>query len=76
MMRARVDVDDVTVVGGTATGSDLPLGPRRLLPLGSCVAVVAVDGGVGDRPAGFAVGIELGVARPERLLRHKRGCRI
>lgn len=56
------------VVGGAAAGPRLLPRPGGPLPLGPGVAVVAVDGGVGDGPAGLAVGIELGVSRAERLL--------
>ena len=59
------------VVGGAAAGPRLPR-PGGLLPLGPGVAVVPVDGGVGDGPPGLAVGIELGVARAERLLHMMR----
>ena len=66
--RARSGLVGGVVVGGAAAGPRLLPRPGGLLPLGPGVAVVPVDGGVGDGPPGLAVGIELGVARAERLL--------
>mmetsp|Transcript_18309 Transcript_18309/g.52407 ORF Transcript_18309/g.52407 Transcript_18309/m.52407 type:complete len:411 (+) Transcript_18309:964-2196(+) len=54
------------IVGGTAAGSLPDAG--RLFALGLGVAVVPIDGGVGDRLAGLSEGIELGEARSEGLV--------
>lgn len=66
--RAGAAASSPVVVGGAAAGPRLLPRPGGPLPLGPGVAVVPVDGGVGDGPPGLAVGIELGVSRAERLL--------